>query len=269
MNFKFNIRQSGGLALIVMALAALIVVVIFWLANSESQPGPQTVGAPTATPAPTSTPGGGSDDSTGGFFRLHEWDITSSQDISLWHVANCRYDCRIDIGAGFRPGINDLQAYPIYIPNPGKFGEIAVDVDIADVGTTARVGIYEANVAESTGRIYPGTLIEDYGTIDTSTTGFKQRACTTCVNFNGGWYFLTIIVDSSTVQFEKMQEFDCTLFGTFNNGSYCQVGYEVDAYSAGHTAFPTTYPTPGPDLVGISLNNNPSGTWIGVQINDQ
>jgi hypothetical protein len=64
--------------------------------------------------------------------------------------------------------VNYLYAVPFFTPVPRTVTKMAIHVTTAVAGN-ARLGIYQDN-----GSIYPGSLVIDAGTVDTSTTGLKE-----------------------------------------------------------------------------------------------
>lgn len=65
---------------------------------------------------------------------------------------------------------NTLYMMPLRISAPGTALRIGVEVTTEIVSSSARLGIYENHY----GLARPGVLILDAGTVDTSTTGFKE-----------------------------------------------------------------------------------------------
>lgn len=194
-------------------------------------------------------------------------DYGGTQEFGSWHVAGCVNACIQQTGTGFIPGADDLQVYPLFLGNAGTFGTLRINVDTAVASTTARLGIYEADLSTA-GDIYVGALVEDYGTVDTSTTGEKQLACTTCAAFTRGLYFLAAVVDSSSVAFERLDQVQgwAVYYGMDDAGVEVCTGLEVDNFSAAHTSLPDPFPTPSASIQCAS----PQGEswWIGVNITD-
>lgn len=272
MNLKkpFANRRANLLLWVVLIIATLMLAARL-LNDPGSRVGPpyETGSggfAPTATPQPTATPGAGGNQGLEPWIRNQSLDVAGSQDIALWHVPGCVSDCRYSSGTGFGPGLNDLIAMPIYIGNSGNFGEIALVVDNAIAATTARVGIYEGKLDDTTHNVYVGDLVEDYGTIDTSTVGFKQRLCTSCAAFTPGLYFVVVISNDASVRFERLDDGNewAVPYGVFSNGTENCPGLEVDNFPAAHTALPATFPTPGPAIQCAGLTHSP---WMGVELN--
>lgn len=78
---------------------------------------------------------------------------------------------------GLPPGTQTTSAgtdgraiyYAIIVPNAVTVDRIGAEVQTAAASTTVRLGIYANSATDG-----PGTLVLDAGTIDSSTTGFKE-----------------------------------------------------------------------------------------------
>lgn len=69
---------------------------------------------------------------------------------------------------GLAPGANTLAVMPIWIPKTMSFDRISVEVVNASASTVIRLSIWR------TSEEYPTTPLLDAGTVDSSSTGFKE-----------------------------------------------------------------------------------------------
>lgn len=81
---------------------------------------------------------------------------------------------------------------PIYVDRTLTLAAVAVNVQTAEAGAISRLGLYECDIGAGT----LGDRVADYGTIDASTTGFKEATGSTVVT--AGWYALCAAASSHT-----------------------------------------------------------------------
>ncbi len=80
---------------------------------------------------------------------------------------------------------NEFFASPVYIPHAGSFNVVGIEITTAAAaGGTMRLGIY--NVSSTTG--LPTSLIQDFGTIDTTVAG--RRTVPISLTLQRGSYWL-------------------------------------------------------------------------------
>lgn len=151
---------------------------------------------------------------------------------------------------GLNASANSLYAVPIYIPEDTTFARIALNVGSGAVaGSSFDLGIYSNNNGN------PSTLLADYGTVLTNTTGLKE--INTTIDLDAGWWWLTL-GGSATVAMVASANTDASLFELWGLPSpITAVTAGVTAtwlYSAGN--MPATFPTPTQKTAGIPL------TWL-------
>jgi hypothetical protein len=78
-----------------------------------------------------------------------------------------------------------IRVIPFPVPESTGFDRVGVTVDTANASTT-RLGLYASGANNE-----PTTLLNDFGTIDTTTTGFKE--ITVDVDVSPGLYWLAIV----------------------------------------------------------------------------
>jgi len=139
---------------------------------------------------------------------------------------------------------NRLYAVPFFTPIARTVTRIAIHVTTAVAGN-ARLGIYQDN-----GSIYPGSLVIDAGTVDTSTTGLKAITGLS-VSFSANTLYWMVLVSDGTA----------TLAATDSPSTWGLLGFntafnlsEPNCYYVSFTydALPATYPA-GATLAGITL----------------
>jgi hypothetical protein len=80
-----------------------------------------------------------------------------------------RYYCPVANQTTGTLATGQLRLSPIWIPQQRTFDRISTNCTVAAASSTVRLGIYA-----DTGSGYPGTLVLDAGTVDTSMTGLKE-----------------------------------------------------------------------------------------------
>ena len=92
--------------------------------------------------------------------------------------------------------VDRMYFVPIYLAREMTFGALAVDVTTAQAGSTVRLGIYEADISAAA-NLSPGALVDDAGTIDSSSTGDKVLAAENTLA--AGYHFLVAVSDTASV----------------------------------------------------------------------
>lgn len=86
---------------------------------------------------------------------------------------------------------NEAYAVPIYTPVDLKVDQIRIRVTSGSGGATIRLALYDNDDDTSAAGFRPGSLQEDFGTMDASSSGFKSIAISPSITLNG-WYWLLI-----------------------------------------------------------------------------
>lgn len=94
------------------------------------------------------------------------------------------------------PALNNLCIIPVVFQRPVSIDKLGLVVTTAVAASTIRLGIY-AEAGVSVGFGYPGALIVDAGTVDTSTTGLKTAAFTK-ITLPPGAYYLAYVLQGAT-----------------------------------------------------------------------
>jgi lysophospholipase L1-like esterase len=84
------------------------------------------------------------------------------------------------------PAAGTAYLVPIFIPTAKGFNQIAIDVTTLAAASTINLGLYGSNEYDQ-----PYGLIADYGTVDSTTTGFKT--ITISALLTPGWYWLAAL----------------------------------------------------------------------------
>ena len=123
---------------------------------------------------------------------------------------------------------------PFWVPNAGSYDRIGAEVTVVAATSVVRLGI-----AADSGSMFPGALILDAGTIDTTTgTGFKE--ITIDQFLAAGLYWLIGCAQGGTPTM-RMYTAGMPLVGNLSSaGSGMPMGYGVASVTG---AFPTTAPT--------------------------
>jgi hypothetical protein len=124
---------------------------------------------------------------------------------------------------------NRIYLVLTYIPIPVKFTYIGIAVSTAAAANTlCRLGIYGNN--QSTG--YPDKLVEDFGTVNTSSNGNKEILIN--YDFVPGWYYLAALPNSTpTVRSKGSGEFNDYWGGSISPLSNASYLYMNSSYSSG------------------------------------
>jgi len=138
---------------------------------------------------------------------------------------------------------NRLYAMPFLISGTHVFSRIAINVSTLLAGN-ARMGIY----SNTTGDVYPNTLILDAGAVDTGTAGLKELTITGNWSPAPGLYWLVLVASSaSTVRAIAVGStipilgMDSTFAAAHGNSWYVAYTY---------AALPAVYP--GGGTIGIA-----------------
>jgi len=105
--------------------------------------------------------------------------------------ANRWFTAPVGSPTAISPTINNLCVVPITIQKAINVAQLSLTVTTAVAASTIRMGIYADN-----GIGYPGALIIDAGSIDTSTTGNKTIACVTTLP--PGTYWIAYVSQGTT-----------------------------------------------------------------------
>lgn len=134
---------------------------------------------------------------------------------------------------------------PIVVVRPSTFDRVSIYVTTEEASTVVRFGMYEWEGG------LPGALIQDYGTVDSDTTGMKTL--TISQTLSRGWYWLCVAyppdsVGDVSVKTGSAESIVPPLSGRssepLGNTMAASVGFYVSAdYSAG-------LPDPAPTLDG-------------------
>lgn len=122
-------------------------------------------------------------------------------------------------------GLTDDYMYlvPIFISEDMTFDNIAIEVTTAAAAATVRLGLYDS--VDSV----PTNLIADFGTVDASTTGVKEKAISQAVS-KGLIWAAYVCSNSSSVRLRQissgvqMPTFPSTAAQSFDEISYVQTG---------------------------------------------
>lgn len=89
---------------------------------------------------------------------------------------------------------NTIHASPFYLPQlPNLVNRMAFAVTQAEAGKNVRLGIYDDN-----GKMYPGRLLKDVGTVSVAATGGK--ALSVDMSLSRGLKWLTLLTDASILK---------------------------------------------------------------------
>lgn len=117
---------------------------------------------------------------------------------------------------------NQLRAAPLYWPG-GPIDAIGIAVTTGAATSTIRLGIY---ADDGTG--YPGTLLLDAGTVDSSGTGHKEIILPSPVTLPAGLYWLVGVAQGGAPTVRAISQSavfgvgNTTTAGTHNGTSYLQ-----------------------------------------------
>lgn len=127
--------------------------------------------------------------------------------------------------------------FPIFCSSYLTFDQVAVEVSTASgsAGSVGRVGLYAATSSWQP----TGTLIEEFGTIATDSTGVKTLTVNgaTTRTLPGGRYVLALNVNGATVTLRTVKGSPSTLFVSTLGASPSVALFSV---SRAHAAFPST-----------------------------
>lgn len=119
---------------------------------------------------------------------------------------------------------NELRAAPLYWPG-GVIDAIGIAVTTGAATSTVRLGIY---ADDGTG--YPGALILDAGTVNSTTTGHKEIVLSTPILLPAGLYWLVGVAQGGAPTVRSISQSavfpvgNTTTAGTHNGASYLQAG---------------------------------------------
>ena len=163
---------------------------------------------------------------------------------------------------GFRPGTmyarpitallqnqavvaNRLYATPFYVGSAASFNQVTVNVTTGSTSGLAVLGIYN----NSNGQ--PTTLVQDFGTVATNTTGAKNLAFTTLA-LAAGWYWLALYANQV-----------CNFAGGNSAGDFAMgefLGWETVAASSAGLQFLYMNYTPPPNTMPGSFTLSGTGS---------
>jgi hypothetical protein len=149
--------------------------------------------------------------------------------------------------------------YPLFFGKTVTIDRIAFECTTASAATTCRLGLYDSN---GTGGA-PSTLIADFGTVATATTGVKELTVSQSVT--AGLKFVAFSGSSTSVSYRALatptNALDRTQFAFPDDTTtlFGSSGGEVWRISQSYG----TYPNPASPTLGAWLNNPPI---LGVRI---
>jgi hypothetical protein len=154
------------------------------------------------------------------------------------------------VGTALVLTINAATAIPLIVEQPHTFSAIGVDATAAGTGGTLRMGIYADN-----GSAYPGTLIQDFGTVSAASTGAITISGSNTLN--PGLYWLVVVGQGGSVQptlnvpsASSPPTLALGILGAATAGNASlSVGYSLSGVSGG---------LPNPYTAGASLSTAPS-----------
>jgi len=163
----------------------------------------------------------------------------------------------VNIASSTSPAINTLWAIPFIVSKTTKFDVISFRVTTLSTAGNVRAGLYRDN-----GNCYPGALIFDTGSIDTSTGSTSVSRDTTITSalqiLQPGLYWLAWETDSATGQYETYNGINQSMgmLGQDSGLGAANAGY---GYSVAHTfgALPDPYTTTGTLLSTAPAAANP------------
>ena len=95
--------------------------------------------------------------------------------------------------------VDKLYAMPFPIARDVSIDRIAVEIITAGAeGAKMRLGIYKDGT-----NLYPGDLLDDYGTVDVDDTGLKAVTISPAQSLVKGLYWLFFIVDTTSVAIQR------------------------------------------------------------------
>ena len=148
--------------------------------------------------------------------------------------------------AGYDPADDWFMTSLLVVPRKMTFDRIAIEISTLDVGGNVRLGIYNNGI-----NLYPGTLLLDAGTIDTTTTGVK----TIVINqqLDKGIYHLAQIGDNNTYKYRAYQATITPLGATAASIASKSGGWRV---AQAYGAFPDPFTAAGvltssPPIIGL------------------
>lgn len=231
-----NIKSTGGLALIVVVLSALLIAVIFWSVNRNSLPGsdihyfgstpvagagggslPTATPAPTATPQPTATPGAAAQIEP---FLERLTAETVCPGTNCVYALGCIGNCTGSTSAANMANDwdNELFAYPFWVENEQDFDSITFAVKVADVGKFARFGFYEVNQTT----LIPTDLKFDGGTFSVGSIGVQDVLFAAQTFTAKTWYAIAFVTESTTADLQRYNSGSANLYMyglPFNNSN--------------------------------------------------
>lgn len=166
------------------------------------------------------------------------WQIIDRSNPSLFHyymmkgsTNNRRYEAgNQGLYASFgvsttSPATDTLWALPFLVPITTKYDILTFSITTAAASSHARAGIYRDN-----GSFYPGALVYETASIDTSTIGAKDSTITAGVQvFPPGLYWLSIVFELTGLQIHTLGSTGThfALLGHASNNVTPAYGYSV------------------------------------------
>ncbi len=151
-----------------------------------------------------------------------------------------------------------INYFPILIEGNVTINDIWCEVTTLSSGSMY-VGIYEAEVAS--GIVYPTSLVQDFGTVSTGSTGIKNITGLTCV-LTPGYYAIAWLTQAApTLRVISHLMLDSAVMA--NSGSSNVAQLVMNAYrNQAYGSLPGTFPT-GPPTYNITASGG-SGWWCPI-----
>lgn len=158
------------------------------------------------------------------------------------------------------PGNIVLLQYRLYatlcvMPRNMAFDRVSVEVEVLEGAKDIRLGLYNASAA-----LYPSTLVEDFGTVDTDSAVLKSITLDPVVSIAKGIYFLVAITDATgTAAVVETTARTGVLGGMSAAFDYASPGYLIAAAGAEFAALPDPFPAAAAldnsmPLIGLRLS---------------
>lgn len=122
------------------------------------------------------------------------WADQIGTGVRPWSSVWFTNECGADTSTNFSPTQNQMYAIPLQIPKDLKISTAAVHVTTAVAATTIRLGIYADG-----GSGAPSTLLADFGTVSSATTGAKASAALgSSVQLRSGLVWAVMVLQGGT-----------------------------------------------------------------------
>lgn len=134
---------------------------------------------------------------------------------------------------------------PLIVSRGMSIDAAGVNINTAIAGSTVKIALYEDD-----GTGYPGDMVVDFGTIDSSTTGVKTLTLGSPQAITAGLYWLLSIVSTNTLRLPASIHTGYSLPQSLWHGDV--IGTNTTTYHGGYQTSDTSPPTTAP--TGMSTN---------------